>query len=102
VEGWRSWSAMHQAYEGPWRELVHHSGRASWPTCQAGVYSKLMCWVALDRAIALADTLGATDRVEGWTATRDEIRTAMGARLERPRRRLHPVLPLRRSGRQQA
>jgi GH15 family glucan-1,4-alpha-glucosidase len=27
VEGWRSWSAMHQAYEGPWRELVHHSGR---------------------------------------------------------------------------
>jgi alpha,alpha-trehalase len=27
IEGWRSWSAMHQAYEGPWRELVHHSGR---------------------------------------------------------------------------
>jgi GH15 family glucan-1,4-alpha-glucosidase len=27
LEGWRSWSAMHQAYEGPWRELVHHSGR---------------------------------------------------------------------------
>ena len=27
IEGWRSWSAMHQTYEGPWRELVHHSGR---------------------------------------------------------------------------
>ena len=27
LEGWRSWSAMHQAYDGPWRELVHHSGR---------------------------------------------------------------------------
>jgi hypothetical protein len=27
VAGWRSWSAMHQGYEGPWRELVHHSGR---------------------------------------------------------------------------
>ena len=27
------------------------------------VYSKLMCWVALDRATALADRLGATDRV---------------------------------------
>ena len=26
-EGWRSWSAIHQSYEGPWRELVHHSGR---------------------------------------------------------------------------
>jgi alpha,alpha-trehalase len=27
VEGWRSWSAIHQTYQGPWRELVHHSGR---------------------------------------------------------------------------
>ena len=37
------------------------------------LYSKVMCWVALDRAIALAETLGASDRVAGWTATRDEI-----------------------------
>jgi len=27
VEGWRSWSAIHQTYEGPWRDLVHHCGR---------------------------------------------------------------------------
>src|SRR5215469_6137871 len=27
MEGWRSWSAIHQTYEGPWRDLVHHSGR---------------------------------------------------------------------------
>jgi alpha,alpha-trehalase len=27
LEGWRSWSAIHQSYEGPWRDLVHHSGR---------------------------------------------------------------------------
>ena len=27
VDGWRSWSAIHQNYEGPWRDLVHHSGR---------------------------------------------------------------------------
>ena len=27
VEGWRSWSAIHQNYEGPWQELVRHSGR---------------------------------------------------------------------------
>ncbi|MCG5212081.1 glycoside hydrolase family 15 protein [Streptosporangium sp. KLBMP 9127] len=26
VDAWRSWSALHQNYEGPWRELVHHSG----------------------------------------------------------------------------
>ncbi|MGH3489864.1 MAG: glycoside hydrolase family 15 protein [Actinopolymorphaceae bacterium] len=27
VAAWRSWSDLHQAYEGPWRDLVHHSGR---------------------------------------------------------------------------
>jgi alpha,alpha-trehalase len=41
------------------------------------VYSKLMCWVALDRAIALADHLGAEDRVIEWAAVRDDIRTAI-------------------------
>ncbi|HEX3491037.1 MAG TPA: glycoside hydrolase family 15 protein [Streptosporangiaceae bacterium] len=41
------------------------------------LYSKLMCWVALDRAIALAPHLGAEDRVAGWSATRDEIRAVI-------------------------
>jgi GH15 family glucan-1,4-alpha-glucosidase len=41
------------------------------------LYSKLMCWVALDRAIELAPVLKAEDRVEGWSATRDEIREAI-------------------------
>jgi alpha,alpha-trehalase len=27
IMGWRTWSDIHQGYEGPWRELVHHSGR---------------------------------------------------------------------------
>ena len=38
------------------------------------LYSKLMCWVAVDRAIALAGHLGAEDRVADWEAARDEIR----------------------------
>jgi len=37
------------------------------------LYSKVMCWVALDRAIALADQLDAAHRVGEWTASRDEI-----------------------------
>ena len=41
------------------------------------LYSKLMCWVALDRAIALAPQLGADERVTSWTAVRDEIRAAI-------------------------
>jgi alpha,alpha-trehalase len=41
------------------------------------LYSKLMCWVALDRAIAIAPQLGSEDRVAAWTTTADEIRTAI-------------------------
>lgn len=41
------------------------------------LYSKLMCWVALDRAIELAGLIGAQDRVSRWTATREEIKTTI-------------------------
>ncbi|MGY6024588.1 glycoside hydrolase family 15 protein [Streptomyces spinosirectus] len=41
------------------------------------VYSKLMCWVALDRAIALADELEAVARVPDWISARAEIRAAI-------------------------
>ena len=41
------------------------------------LYSKLMCWVAVDRAIALADRLGATERVDAWKQARDEIADAI-------------------------
>jgi GH15 family glucan-1,4-alpha-glucosidase len=41
------------------------------------LYSKLMCWVALDCAIDLAEQLGAGDRIAGWNATRSEIREAI-------------------------
>jgi alpha,alpha-trehalase len=37
------------------------------------LYSKVMCWVALDRAIALAPLLGADDRVDAWKHAREEI-----------------------------
>jgi alpha,alpha-trehalase len=41
------------------------------------LYSKLMCWVALDRAALLADRLGAADRIDRWTKTRNEIGDAI-------------------------
>jgi GH15 family glucan-1,4-alpha-glucosidase len=37
------------------------------------LHSKLMCWVAVDRAIRLADTLDARDRIPDWEQARDEI-----------------------------
>jgi GH15 family glucan-1,4-alpha-glucosidase len=41
------------------------------------VSSKVLCWVALDRAVALAPQLGTHADVERWTAVRDEIREAV-------------------------
>ncbi|GAA4714392.1 glycoside hydrolase family 15 protein [Pseudonocardia yuanmonensis] len=41
------------------------------------LYSKLMCWVALDRAIAMAALLRAEDRVDGWRAAAEDIREAI-------------------------
>ncbi len=41
------------------------------------LYSKLMCWVALDRAVDLADHLDASSRVGGWEQTKVQIREAI-------------------------
>ena len=61
------------------------------------LYSKLMCWVALDRAIMLADRLGAADRVDALDARpRRDRRRDPHPGLERGGRRVHPVVRLRR------
>jgi alpha,alpha-trehalase len=39
--------------------------------------SKVMCWVALDRAVDLAPQLGKHARTAEWTAARDELREAI-------------------------
>ena len=39
--------------------------------------SKVMCWVALDRAVELAPQLGEYAKVAEWSAARDEIREAI-------------------------
>ena len=41
------------------------------------LHSKVMCWVALDRAIELAPTIEAGHRLDDWTASRDEIRSTI-------------------------
>ncbi|MBA2560479.1 MAG: glycoside hydrolase family 15 protein [Propionibacteriales bacterium] len=42
------------------------------------LYSKLMCWVALDRGVKLAELLRLhDDKVRTWTAVREEIRTSI-------------------------
>jgi GH15 family glucan-1,4-alpha-glucosidase len=44
------------------------------------VHSKLMCWVALDRAIQLAQQFGKTESVDRWKRVADEIRAAILSR----------------------
>ncbi len=39
--------------------------------------SKVMCWVALDRAVKLSGSIGGGEHVERWGAVRDEIRDAV-------------------------
>jgi GH15 family glucan-1,4-alpha-glucosidase len=41
------------------------------------LYSKLMCWAALDRGIVLADMIRAGERVARWESERAEIRRVM-------------------------
>ncbi len=44
------------------------------------LHSKLMCWVALDRAIAMAPALQADERLPHWQHGRDQIRQAIEQR----------------------
>ncbi|MER7124512.1 glycoside hydrolase family 15 protein [Streptomyces goshikiensis] len=44
------------------------------------LHSKLMCWVALDRAIGLAPALDAESRVSDWQRVRSQIREAIEQR----------------------
>jgi GH15 family glucan-1,4-alpha-glucosidase len=61
---------------------------ATWREPDAGIWegregerdyltSKVMCWVALDRAIDLADRLGAEADVARWKAEREQVRAAI-------------------------
>ncbi|MEU0837334.1 glycoside hydrolase family 15 protein [Streptomyces sp. NPDC005969] len=49
------------------------------------LHSKLMCWVALDRAIAMAAVLRADEHVAHWRSERDRIRQVIEQRGWNPR-----------------
>jgi alpha,alpha-trehalase len=61
---------------------------ARWPETDAGMWemrgeprhhlsSKVLCWVALDRAVKLAPALGAYAKTSEWTEARDAVREAI-------------------------
>ncbi|MDQ3643778.1 MAG: glycoside hydrolase family 15 protein, partial [Actinomycetota bacterium] len=77
--------------DGPLQDLLvvlADRAAAGWSEPDAGMWeardqqrqyvsSKVMCWVALDRAITLADRLGPAADPAGWIVARDEIRAAV-------------------------
>jgi GH15 family glucan-1,4-alpha-glucosidase len=78
---------LHPEIQGFVAELANTAARR-WRETDAGMWemrgeprhhlsSKVLCWVALDRAIALAPQLGMHAELERWTAERDEIREAV-------------------------
>jgi len=62
AQHWRDVDAGMWEMRGP---LQHH------------LSSKVLCWVALDRAVALAPGLGVHGQAEEWAAERDNIRAAI-------------------------
>lgn len=87
------WSEVYEVTEGTWqvlRELVDWVA-ANWRREDSGiwemrsdmqhhVYSKVMCWVALDRGVRLATAHGLDADLERWRAEADACRAEVLAR----------------------
>jgi GH15 family glucan-1,4-alpha-glucosidase len=59
-----------------WQEKDHGIWEMRTPA-RHYLHSKLMCWAALDRAIAMAAELGAEHRIEAWRTACTQIRNAI-------------------------
>jgi GH15 family glucan-1,4-alpha-glucosidase len=71
-EDWRLVQAMAEAVSRRWNEADH----GIWEerhTPRHRVYSRVMCWVTMDRGVSLASDYG-REVPAGWEALRDEIR----------------------------
>lgn len=64
---WRSWAELHGGYDGPCAAGV----------AQAALVLQGLTWVALDRGVRLAGSLGEHARPARWGRARDEIREAV-------------------------
>lgn len=76
--------------QGDWQFIrkIANTARETWDTEDSGIwevrggprhftYSKLMCWVALDRSIRMAETMGFDAPLEEWKRTGAAIRRAI-------------------------
>lgn len=82
---WRFLRGLVEAARGSWQKPDQGLWEMRGPP-RHFVHSKVMCWVALDRGIELAESQGLRCDLEGWRKTRDEIRQAVESRGTDPRR----------------
>ena len=78
-EGWAVTRQLLERLEADWRKEDAGIWEMRGPA-RHFTHSKLMAWVAFDRAVRLCERFGATGPVTRWRVLRDEIRTAVLAR----------------------
>ncbi|MDC7786565.1 glycoside hydrolase family 15 protein [Rhodoplanes sp. TEM] len=83
--GWDLQKRLLQHLETVWREPDEGIWEVRGPR-QHFTFSKVMCWLAFDRAIRSADEYGLPGPVGRWTALRDEIHADVCAHGLDPRR----------------
>jgi GH15 family glucan-1,4-alpha-glucosidase len=71
-ETWRLQSALLRHLEGAWRDTDCGIWEVRGPP-RAFTHSRLMCWVAFDRAVKSAERFGLNGPLDRWRAVRDEI-----------------------------
>ncbi|MEJ7687677.1 MAG: glycoside hydrolase family 15 protein [Luteimonas sp.] len=82
-EGWQHVRAMVRHVESHWRE----ADAGIWELRGPGrhlTHSRLMCWVAIDRAIRLANKRSLPAPLADWTALRDQIAENIWANCRHP------------------
>ena len=109
VAGARAPARRRVRTRGRWRGCCSTSLEDRWREPDEGIWevrgprrhfthSKVLCWVAFDRAIAMVEQAGYEGPVEQWRAIRDEIHAEVcDAGLRRGARRVHAVLRRRAS-----
>ncbi len=80
------WKALIDQVERVWREPDDGIWEARGPR-RHYTHSKVMAWVAVDRAVRFAEKLGQGGNVGGWAAQRDEIHAEVCERAWDPDRR---------------
>lgn len=85
AEAWRLQNALINPLETLWKSLDHGIWEVRGPK-RAFTHSRLMCWVAFDRAIKSCEQFGLKGPVDRWMRLRDEIRDDICAKGYDPHR----------------